>query len=67
MSMAISGSSSMIRMSVATWREISLLAWASSSENSCVVDVENFGRLVFAEAFDGDQQEGLAGRGARSR
>ena len=34
MSMAISGSSSMISTSVATWREISVLAWPISAANS---------------------------------
>ena len=60
MSMAISGSSSMISTSVATWREISVLAWPISDCELAIGHIEDLGGLLVGEAFDGDQQEGLA-------
>ena len=58
--MAISGSSSMISTSVATWREISALACADQRRELGFGHVEDFGGLLVGETFDGDQQEGLA-------
>ena len=50
----------MMRMSVATWREISREACVEQATELVVRNVQDLGGLLVGEAFDGHQQEGLA-------